>query len=96
MFSDFKYILSLDKDYPMSHKYFIRKIKACELVLQIRCHGFRKKNAREKLNFRKKTNEEIQNKLTCFKVKKKYIISTFIYLENLCHSIIIYGNNQLL
>lgn len=53
IFSDFKYILSLDKEYPMSHKYFIRKIKACELVLRIRCHGFKKKKCQGEVEFQK-------------------------------------------
>lgn len=43
MFSDLNYTFSLDKENPMSHKYFIRKIKTREFVLQIRCQGFRKK-----------------------------------------------------
>lgn len=69
-FSDLNYIFSSDKANPTSHKYFIRKMKTCELVLQIRCQGLRKKNANKRLNFRKKTNEEIHSKLTYFKRKK--------------------------
>lgn len=59
-------------------------MKTCELVLQIRCQGFRKKKMLgKKLNFRKKTNEEIQSKLTYSKVRKK---CTFIHLEFVCKS----------
>lgn len=43
MFSDLNYIFYLDKENSMSHKYFIRKIKTWELVLQIRCPGSREK-----------------------------------------------------
>lgn len=56
-------------------------MKTCELVLQIRCQGLRKKIARNKLNLRKKANEEINSKLTYFKRKNKYRVCTFIYLK---------------
>lgn len=53
MFSDLNYTFSLDKENLMSHKYFIRKIKTREFVLQIRCQGFRKKNCHGEVEFQK-------------------------------------------
>lgn len=45
-FSGLSYIFSSDKENPISHKYFIRKMKTGELLLQTSCQGFRRERGK--------------------------------------------------